>query len=106
MYSADEGSPPLVNGKSAPHGHRENLPALHPVTAQSSQIRQTARASAAPPRSAPPVPARGFMHGRASLRLPTFKKRSTFRDDTFHGAYTNPNVRKMIDVQYDSNENQ
>ncbi|PIO59140.1 hypothetical protein TELCIR_19407 [Teladorsagia circumcincta] len=85
VYSADEGSPPLVNDTFA-------------------QITQTAPANtAAPP--APRVLARSAVYGKASLRLPlSFKKRATFRDDTFQGAYTNPNVRKMIDVQYDAND--
>ncbi|VDL73418.1 unnamed protein product [Nippostrongylus brasiliensis] len=100
------------------HHHR---PTPSPVE-QSSQSTQTPPPHPPPP-SAPPSVAIGtlpisaapssvaprvtsFAHGRASLRLPSFKKRTTFRDDTvFHGAYTNPNVRKMIDVNYESVDN-
>ncbi|KAK6030967.1 hypothetical protein OSTOST_02886 [Ostertagia ostertagi] len=76
VYSADEGSPPLVNGKSL----HKNRAAPADTTAQ---ITQTSPANtAAPP--APKVLARSAMYGKASLRLPlSFKKRATFRIDDF-----------------------
>ncbi|KAK6045006.1 hypothetical protein COOONC_17489, partial [Cooperia oncophora] len=101
VYSADEGSPPLVNGKSLHKNHAAPVDTSARITQTSPP--NTAVAASAP--SAPQVLARNAIYGKASLRLPSpFKKRSTFRDDTFQGAYTNPNVRKLIDVQYDAND--
>ncbi|KHJ88327.1 hypothetical protein OESDEN_11881, partial [Oesophagostomum dentatum] len=99
VYSADEGSPPLTNGKLRP----ENCAAV----AHSTQTAQHSGGSAAPSPAATPTLTRSnaAAHARSSLRLPSFKKLTSFRDDTFHGAYTNPNVHKMIDMQYGANEN-
>ena len=49
----------------------------------------------------------GLIQGKtSSLRIVSFKKRPTiFRDDSFQGAYTNPNVDKMIDMQSSLYEN-
>ncbi|VDM58316.1 unnamed protein product, partial [Angiostrongylus costaricensis] len=98
VYSADEGSPPLTNGKCVPEHSTASTLVARPS--------KTTHTSAAPRPSAPaPVLTLSAQHGRSSLRLPSFKKRPTFRDDTFQGAYSNPNVKKMIDVQYVPYEN-
>uniref|UniRef100_A0A1I7XNC7 WH2 domain-containing protein n=1 Tax=Heterorhabditis bacteriophora TaxID=37862 RepID=A0A1I7XNC7_HETBA len=72
VYSADEGSPPFSNGKLRP--------SISAPIATDSQC---------------------SVHDKSvSLRIPSLKKRPpVFRDDLFQGAYTNPNVDKMIDMQ-------
>ncbi|KAK5964785.1 hypothetical protein GCK32_000463 [Trichostrongylus colubriformis] len=77
VYSADEGSPPLVNGKSLHKKH--TAPADN--TTQVSQTAPLNVVAAAPPAKVLP---RTGIYGKASLRLPlTFKKRRIDDFDPF-----------------------
>ncbi|KJH48699.1 hypothetical protein DICVIV_05200 [Dictyocaulus viviparus] len=103
VYSADEGSPPLTNGKCV----CKHVGADDALVASSSQTSPNPVTRSAAPKPTPLSLRCNTQHGRSSLRLPSLKKRTPiFQDDTFRGAYTNANVKKMIDVPCAPHENE